>query len=452
MAEIIPFRGVLYNAAKVGEMSKVMAPPYDVISPGKQDELYARHPNNIVRLDLNKTTPADTDADNRYTRAAATLQKWLSESILLRDERPAFYYYTQTYTLKDGTKQTRKGFISLAKLVDFGKGVHPHERTLSGPKADRLKLMQASSANFSCIFSLYSEPGLGINALFDSAAKTISPAIAVKDDDGIENTVWRIDDPAIISSVTDAMKDKTLFIADGHHRYETALNYRNMMREKAGNSTGAEPYNYVMMYLSNMDDTGMTIWPTHRVVHSLKDFDAASFLAECSKYFAVTEFAYDSSNEAAVRKEFLKKLESSEKTSFGLHIRRKDAYYVLTIKSADTMDSVFGATIPDVFKDLDVTVLHSLVFAKILGMTQEAQEAQQNLIYIKSSEEALNAMQDDANQLVFLLNPTKIEQVKAVAEAGSVMPQKSTYFYPKLLTGLTINLLTDKTPEAEPAH
>ncbi|HXI09491.1 MAG TPA: DUF1015 domain-containing protein [Thermodesulfobacteriota bacterium] len=452
MAEIIPFRGVLYNAAKVGDMNKVMAPPYDVISPKKQDELYARHPNNIVRLDLNKTTPADTDADNRYTRAAATLQKWLSEGILLRDERPALYYYTQTYTLKDGTKQTRKGFISLARLVDFGKGVHPHERTLSGPKADRLKLMQASSANFSCIFSLYSEPGLGINALFDRASKALSPAIAVQDDDGIENTVWRIDDPAIISSVTEAMKDKTLFIADGHHRYETALNYRNMMREKAGSFTGDEPYNYVMMYLSNMDDTGMTIWPTHRVVHSLKGFDAGSFLAECSKYFAVTEFAYDPSSEAAVRKEFLKKLESSEKTSFGLHIRRKDAYYVLTIKSADTMDSVFGSTIPDVFKDLDVTVLHSLVFARILGMTQEAQEAQQNLIYIKSSEEALNAMNDDANQLVFLLNPTKIEQVKAVAEAGSVMPQKSTYFYPKLLTGLTINLLADKTPEAEPAH
>ena len=451
MAEIIPFRGVLYSAAKVGDINKVMAPPYDVISPKKLDELYARHPNNIVRLDLNKTTPADTEADNRYTRAATFMQKWLSEGILVRDEKPALYYYTQTYTLKDGAKQTRKGFISLARLVDFGKGVHPHEKTLSGPKADRLNLMQASSANFSCIFSLYSEPGLGTNALLDRASRALPPVIAVKDDDGIENTLWRIDDPSIIKAVTDAMKDKTLFIADGHHRYETALNYRNMMREKAGSFTGEEPYNYVMMYLSNMDDEGMTIWPTHRVVHSLKGFDAASFLAECARYFVVTEFAYNPSNEARARKDFLEKLESSKKTSFGLHIRRKDAYYVLTIKSTETMDEVFGAAIPDVFKDLDVTVLHSLVFAKILGMTQEAQEAQQNLIYIKSSEEALNAMNDDTNQLVFLLNPTRIEQVKAVAEAGSVMPQKSTYFYPKLLTGLTINLLADKTPEAEPA-
>jgi uncharacterized protein (DUF1015 family) len=452
MAEIIPFRGVLYNAAKVGDMSKVMAPPYDVISPEKQDALYSRHPNNIVRLDLGKTGPGDTDANDRYTRAAATMHKWLSEGVLTRDENPALYFYTQSYALKDGTKQTRKGFISLAKLVDFGKGIHPHEKTLSGPKADRLKLMQASDANFSCIFSLYSEPNLGINSILDRAAKNRAPAIDVKDDDGIENTLWRIDDPSVIRAVTIAMEDKTLFIADGHHRYETALNYRNMMREKAGSYTGDEPYNYVMMYLSNMDDTGMTIWPTHRVVHSLKDFNAEPFLAECAKYFTVSEFAYLPSTEAGKREEFLKKLEASDRTAFGLHIRRRDTYYVLTVKSADTMDRVFGSTIPDVFKDLDVTVLHSLVFAKILGMTQEAQEKQQNLIYIKSSEEALNAMKDDNNQLVFLLNPTKIEQVKAVAEAGFVMPQKSTYFYPKLLTGLTINLLGDKNPVASTAR
>lgn len=452
MAEIIPFRGVLFNEAKVGDMSKVMAPPYDVISPKKQDDLYARHPNNIVRLDLNKTTPEDTETNDRYTRAGALMQKWLSEGILTRDENPAFYYYTQTYTLKDGSKHRRKGFISLARLVDFGKGIHPHEKTLSGPKADRLKLMQASSANFSCIFSLYSEPALGINAIFDRAVKSLSPAISVKDDDGIENTVWRVDDPAVIKAVTAAMEDKTLFIADGHHRYETALNYRNMLREKAGSFTGEEPYNYVMMYLSNMDDEGMTIWPTHRVVHSLKDFNAESFLAECAKYFDINEFAYGASNEAKKREEFLKKLETSNRTAFGLHIRRTDSYYVLTIKSADIMDRVFGSTIPDVFKELDVTVLHSLVFSKILGMTQDAQEKQQNLIYLKSSEEALSAMKDDTNQLVFLLNPTKIEQVKAVAEAGSVMPQKSTYFYPKLLTGLTINLLGGKSPVTSPAH
>jgi len=451
MAEIIPFRAVLYNEAKVGDLNKVMAPPYDVISPKKQDDLYSRHPNNIVRLDLGKATPEDNDTNDKYTRAAALLRQWISEDILKRDDKPAFYYYKQSYTLADGSTHTRKGFISLARLVDFGKGVHPHEKTLSGPKADRLKLMLASSANISCIFSLYSEPRLTLNTLFDRATKDNAPVISVKDDDGIAHTLWRIDDPALTGTVTEVMTDKTLFIADGHHRYETALNYRNMMREKTGSFTGNQPYNYVMMYLSNMDDEGMTIWPTHRVVHSLSGFDADKFLKECAEYFDIAEFAYDKTNEAAARDSFLAKLDSSDRTAFGLHISRKDAYFVLTIKSTDTMDRVFGSAIPDVFKSLDVTVLHSLIFAKILGMTQEAQEKQQNLIYIKSSEEALNAMKDDGNQLVFFLKPTKIEQVKAVAEAGQVMPQKSTYFYPKLLTGLTINLLGEENQEAAPA-
>jgi len=236
------------------------------------------------------------------------------------------------------------------------------------------------------------------------------------------------------------MDDKALFIADGHHRYETALNYRNMQREKKPDYTGSEPFNYVMMYFSNMDDEGMTIWPTHRVVHSLKGFDADGFVAKCAEHFDISEFPYKSTDEPKVREQFLKELEASgaKDVALGLHIRARDKYYLLSIKSHD-MDKVFGGSIPDVFKSLDVTVLHSLVFARILGMTQEAQEKQENLIYVKSFDEAIAACSNDNNQLVFLLNSTKIEQVKAVALAGFVMPQKSTYFYPKLLSGLTIN-------------
>jgi len=446
MAEIVPFRGVLYNPAKVGDLGKVMAPPYDVISPKKQDELYERHPNNIIRIILGKTTPQDTEGNDRYSRAAADLNKWMGEGVLAQDEKPSLYYYAQTYTLKDGSKHTRKGFIGLSRLVDFGKGIHPHERTLSGPKADRLKLMQACDANMSCIFTLYSDPALRVNKLLESSIAGRKPDIEVTDDDGIVNMVWRVDDKAALEGVTESMKDKSLFIADGHHRYETALNYRNMMREKAGNYTGNEPFNFIMMYFSNMDDEGMTIWPTHRVVHSLKGFEAGQFLARCSEYFDVREFAYSSATEAEVRSAFLKELERSgaKAVSLGLHIRARDIYYLLSVKSNDVMDKVFGDAIPEVFKGLDVTVLHSLVFGKILGMTQEAQEKQENLIYVKSYDEAISACSNDQNQLVFLLNPTKIEQVKSVALAGFVMPQKSTYFYPKLLSGLTLNLFESK--------
>lgn len=446
MAEIVPFRGVLYNPAKVGDLNRVMAPPYDVISTKKQDELYERHPNNIIRLILGKIAPEDKDGSDRYSRAASDLNKWLSDGVLVQDERPALYYYTQTYTLKDGTKHTRKGFIGLSRLVDFGKGIHPHEKTLSGPKADRLKLMQACDANMSCIFTLYSDPALRVNNLLEGAISGKAPDIDVADDDGIVNRVWRVDDQKTLDAVTESMKDKSLFIADGHHRYETALNYRNMMREKVGNYTGNEPFNFIMMYFSNMDDEGMTIWPTHRVVHSLKGFEPDAFLAKCREYFDCREFPYTASNEPQVRASFLKELEKSgaSTVSLGLHIRARDKYYLLSIKSKDVMGKVFGDSIPEVFKGLDVTVLHSLVFAKILGMTQEAQEKQENLIYVKSYDEAIGACSNDQNQLVFLLNATRIEQVKSVALAGFVMPQKSTYFYPKLLSGLTLNLLGAK--------
>ena len=441
MAEIIPFRGVLYNPAKVGDLGKVMAPPYDVIPPKKQDALYERHPNNVIRLILGKTTHEDKEGSDRYSRSAADFQKWLNEGVLSHDERPAIYYYTQTYSLKDGRTQARKGFLALSRLVDFGKGIHPHEKTLSGPKADRLKLMQACDANFSSIFSLYSEPSLSVNKLLDGAVAGRKPDIDVTDDDGIVNKVWRVDDLKVVAAVTEGMKDKALFIADGHHRYETALNYRNMQKEKAQNYTGTEPYNYVMMYFSNMDDEGMTIWPTHRVVHSLENFDPDAFVAKCGQHFTISEFPYTKADEPRVREKFLKELEASgaKAVALGLHIRARDIYYLMSIKSPDVMTKAFGDSIPEVFKSLDVTVLHSLIFAKILGMTQEAQEKQENLLYVKSYDEAIAACSNDNNQLVFLLNSTKIEQVKAVALAGFVMPQKSTYFYPKLLSGLTIN-------------
>ncbi|MBI5561983.1 MAG: DUF1015 domain-containing protein [Deltaproteobacteria bacterium] len=444
MAEIMPLKAVVYNPAAVRDMNKVMAPPYDVISPAYQDELYARDPHNFVKIDLNKTGPSDNEGNDRYSRASALLKDWLASNVLARDERPAVYFYTQTYKLKDGARQTRKGFVALARLEEFGKGgIHPHEKTLSGPKADRLRLMQTTNANLSCIFSLYSEPSLGINRLLEGAIKDAAPIIDVKDDDAIENRLWRIDDPAVIAKTVEAMKDKPLFIADGHHRYETALNYRREELAKTKNPTGREAYNYIMMYFSNMDDEGMTIWPTHRVIRGLAGFDAKAFIGQCNPYFDLEEMPCAPDNGETARKEFLNKVEKNGKKAiaFGLYMRGADAYYVLTLRSKDVMDKVFGPGIPDVFKALDVTVLHSLILSKMLGIGQEAQEKQLNLVYVKNSEEAIDGAKKDNNQMAFILNPTRIEQVKAVALAGHVMPQKSTYFYPKLLSGLTINLL-----------
>ncbi|MBI5238543.1 MAG: DUF1015 domain-containing protein [Deltaproteobacteria bacterium] len=444
MAKITPFKGILYNPEKVGDMAKVMAPPYDVISQSYQDELYSRHPHNAVRLILGRTSPDDAPGSDRYTRAASDLRQWLANGVLMQDKKPAIYYYTQSYALNDKGRQTRAGFLALSRIEEFGKGkIHAHEQTLSGPKADRLKLMLACNANLSAVFSLYSEPSLGINKTLDGYISGQKPLIDVTDDNHVENRLWRVVDPQVIRLVTESMAGKTLFIADGHHRYETALNYRNIMREKNPDSTGTEPYNYVLMYFSNMDGEGMTIWPTHRVVHGLKGFEETAFMKGLSACFDIEEFNFASTDQGAARDAFLKRLSAAgqKAISIGMAISGSKSYFVLTLKGADVMDKAFGSAIPEVFRQLDVTVLHRLVLEKLLGISREAEARQENLIYVKNSSEALNAVKTGPVQLVFLLNPTRIEQVKAAAEAGFVMPQKSTYFYPKLLSGLVFTLL-----------
>ncbi len=443
MAEIKAFKGLIYDSEKIGDLHSVMAPPYDVISTQFQDELYERHPNNVIRLILAKTTKEDTPGNDRYSHAAADLDAWVENGVLKTDDKEAIYYYTQTYTTKESKVLTRKGFMSLVRIEEFGEGrIHAHEQTLSGPKADRLRLMEACKANFSSIFSLYTEPELTVNRLLDKVADSTDPMIDVLDDEGIANRVWRVDDPAIIDAVSEVMATKTLFIADGHHRYETSLNYKKLMTEKNPAHTGDEPYNYVMMYFSNMDDVGMTIGPTHRIIHSLENADADKLFEECKKYFDIKEFVFNADTLDEVRKTFVEQLKAGleGRTAIGVCAQSKNAYYLLTLKTDDTMDSVFGDSIPEVFKSLDVTVLHSLILSKILGITQEAQAKQANIVYVKSYDAAFNAFENSGNQFVFFLNATRIEQVKSVAEAGHVMPQKSTFFYPKLLTGLVMNL------------
>jgi uncharacterized protein (DUF1015 family) len=451
MSGIIPFNGILYNPAKVKDMSKVMAPPYDVISPAFQDELYGRHPQNIVRLELTKAEPSDTEANNKYTRAAADFSNWLEEDILRRDAKPAIYYYTQEYE-NSGKRLNRKGFIALKKLEEFGKGsVHPHEKTLSGPKADRLSLMKATNANLSCIFTIFSEadrkPDERVGKTLSDMTKGIKPDIEVADDDGVINRLWRIDDPTKIAAVIGAVDKRPLYIADGHHRYETAINYRNFI-----NASGAKhgAHEYVMMYFASMDDEGMTIMPTHRVVHGLKNFNAEGFLSSIKSHFFVDDFFFDSSSREMVKARFLEKLAHSEEgrqdgnVSFGLCINGRDSFYLLTLKGRESMTAALGKAadaMPEAYKTLDVTVLHTLVLDKALGISQGAQEKQTNLKYVKGMKYAFDAGADPSNQMVFFMNPTRIEQVEAVAAAGLVMPQKSTYFYPKLLSGLVLNKL-----------
>jgi uncharacterized protein (DUF1015 family) len=443
MAKIVPFRGLRYAKARVGDAGSVMAPPYDVISPEMQDRLYERSPYNMVRLILGKTLENDSETSNRYSRAAADFQAWQREGILERDETPSIYLYDQEYPVEDGDPVVRKGFMALTRLEDFSSGVvKPHEKTLSGPKTDRFNLTKACGANFSPIFSLYSDPCCVLEALTRKEKERV-PDIEVLDDDGVMHRLWQVTEPQIIRKAQDLLDSKPLFIADGHHRYETSLNYRNYMREKHPDYTGKEPFNYVMMYFANMEDQGMLIFPTHRLIFNIPDFSIPTLLQSLGKYFSVEASSIDPADPAAragVRKALQEKGKEAHTLAF---FAGADKVYYLSLKDEKSMDELFEAKSPKALRTLDVSILHRLILERLLNITPEAQEQQSNLKYIKNFDEPFERVLKGEAQGAFLMNPTRMTEVRDVANAGEKMPQKSTYFYPKLLTGLVINKIVE---------
>lgn len=445
MAKVKPLEGLVFNKENVGDMSKVVAPPYDVISSDMQSSLYERHENNVVRLILGKQSEADSETDSRYTRSAAEFNKWKESGVLKKDE-PTIYFYVQKFKAPDGRDITRRGFLARFKIEDYGDGgIHAHEKTLSGPKTDRLNLTKACKANFSPIFGLFIEDNKGelINDILDKA-KGGELFIDAVGDDGVTNNVWAIRDSKVIEQVGSLMSDKDMFIADGHHRYDTALNYRNLMREENPNFTGDEPYNFVLMYFASMADKGLEIFPIHRVIHNLSLFNVDSFLEKCQEFFHIDELQFEAANEAEMRKDLMKRLEDKgDNIRFGVYVGGSESYLIFTLKNKKIMDDVFGSEMPEVYKTLDVSVLHTLVLDKILGIDKEAQASQTNIIYRKDLPTALDEVNNASGQVAFIMNPTEIGQVREVSEAGLLMPQKSTFFYPKILSGLVINPLSD---------
>lgn len=440
MAVIAPFRGILYNPEKVSDMSGVVAPPYDVISPEGQERLYQKSDYNIVRLDFGKGNPSDDQDSNRYTRAASDFKAWQEKGILVRDEIPAIYVYEQDYRLKDGTLKTRKGFMSLVRLEELDSGVIlPHERTLSGPKTDRLNLTRATGTNLSPIFSLYSDPEMKTNELLSKESKN-PPIVNVQGEDGVNNRLWRVTDEAVINGLINEIADKMIFIADGHHRYETALNYRNEMREKHPGYTGKESFNYTLMYFSNMDDEGLTVFPTHRLIYGLKRFDPKVFEESLTENFEIERLAVPVTTELSNL--FMKRLKEKGKDShsFGVYANGWNYAAIATLRNEDVMDRF----VPDhskAYRRLDVTILHTLIIENILRISKESQERKENIEYIQDEGEGLLKVQRGERQVLFILNPTKVTEVEEVAKAKDKMPQKSTYFFPKLLTGLVINMI-----------
>ena len=528
MADIFPFNGIFYNQERVKDMSLVTAPPYDVISEDEQDEFYRMHEYNIIRLIFGKESPEDEQGNNRYTRAGCFLNKWLDEKVLIKDETKCIYSYSQEYSL-GGVRKVQKGFICILRLEEFSPngGVLPHEETLAGPKEDRLRLMSECHANLSPIFGLYSDPDfcleqilrermnqpvlakVGMDSRWSLPRTTmrggndrkwgkqpawgsvdfLHPIIDVEDVNGTVHRLWRADDSETIEKIQKVLSPQKIYIADGHHRYETALAYREMRRKNEKKFTGEEPYNHIMIYLTNMDDEGLTILPAHRLVrrlaasdseergrefseprHSLKDCPCENEGRNLKQRFVPAKVGMDSrlrgndrkrdslnlahlqcervEREGKLNKLFVRRscssfeemsrlMENSPRKDNSFAMYDGDSFEFLILKDAKLRDEIMDGGIPDIYKSLDVTIVHEILLNHILNNGRKM--AEDNIAYVKDGMQALRLVDEGKFALAILLNPTRIEQVRAIASIGGKMPGKATYFYPKPLSGLVVN-------------
>lgn len=447
MAKIIPFHGLFYNQARAGAMADLVCPPYDIISPTARESLYRKSPYNVVRLESGLESPADTDTDNRYTRAAALLNDWLNEGLLQIDQATSVYIYEMEFAAPSQTVQVRKanrklrGFICLVKLEDYDSGViKPHETTLSGPKVDRLNLLRECRSSFSEIFSLFSDSSGEIASIL--AGVTRKPDREVIDSDKVTHRIWSLNDASSLAVIVHGMSKKPLFIADGHHRYDTALNYRTECRKAAYAFTGEEPFNYVAMFLARLEDPGLTILPAHRTLFNLKDFNPQRFEDNLKPYFNIERIDFMENTETSDLRTVLDTMahRAHQAHVFAMRIKGRQSYFILTLRCETDMNFILQEKI-QAYRKLDVSILHHLIIDRLLGIKIATHKMGVNIEYIKDAEEAVARVRDGFAEIVFLMNPTKVEEVVEVASAGERMPQKATYFYPKLLTGLVMHKL-----------
>jgi uncharacterized protein (DUF1015 family) len=434
MAEIQPFRAFRYDPARV-PLHQVITQPYDKITPAMQDRYYAASPYNLVRIVLGRKENGDSPQSNVYSRAARYFSEWRQSDILRQDSAPSFYAYSQHFALPGGNRElTRKSYIALGRIEDYSAGiVFRHEQTLAKPKADRLDLLRATRAHFGQIFMLYEDAG-EIESLLTSEA---SPEIELTDEYEVSHRLSQITDVRTIQSIQAAMQGKKLIIADGHHRYETALTYRDECRTvNPSRSPQANlPPEFVMMTFVNMNSTALCILPTHRVVHSLASFSAESFRSTAKAFFNIDEL--DSSLDTARATAILREAGRAGTSMLAVTANRA---FLLHHPNPNTAAQVF-ASLSLRQQALDVVQLHKCLLERVLNLSEESIRNQQNISYVRDAAEALSQVREGRANIAFLMNPCRISQVRDIAFAGEVLPQKSTDFYPKLLSGLTIYAL-----------
>ena len=440
MAIIAPFKGITYNFDSGQDPASLVAPPYDVISEEQQDKYYKADPHNVTRLVLGKKRTGDSDWDNRYTRAADYLARWESDGTLIRADNPCIYVTSLTYNPGNGVPpRTRWGIIALVRIEESDSNIIlPHEKTFSAHRDDRLMLMRACNSQLSQIFALFEDPD---NSILDTCRKAIdpSPMIAFDYEDDTHHRMWVLQDPSLFKKVADVMLKMRLFIADGHHRYETARNFRNIMRARYGKRPVDRAYEYVMMYLSNMNDKGLTILPSHRIITSVCGFRLGPFLRKIEPWFDITKYPVSGSTvskESALIKQKLQKAGVGS-TSIVFFEHGSRHYYLFSIKEGARKE--MGDDLHPSLRKLDVLVLSRLILQKGLGFSKEDLDDEKRFHYQSNMETAISGVESGDYQMAFLLNPTRADHVKEVAGNALVMPRKSTYFYPKVLSGLVFN-------------
>lgn len=437
MAQLFPFRAYRYNPAKV-DPAKVLTQPYDKISPEMQARYGAASPYNLITVEKGLGHAGDSAADNVYTRAAWALDEWIAADVLVRDSAPSFYAYSQEYEVPGTTeRRVRKGLIALCGVVDYSAGVvFRHEQTFSGPKADRLELLRHTRAHTGQLFMLYDDASRDVDAILDQSAASAAD-MKLRDEYGVVHSVWRIAQAGAIAAIQAAMADKKLVIADGHHRYETALAYRNEQRAAHVTVDPSAPYEKVMMTLVNSRSEGLTILPTHRVVAGLAEFNSAALRERLAEYFdsVTVPLAGNMAQRAATGREQLAGAGSTGRT-IGFFPGGDHLFLLVLRPGADLAKTLPDATANQ--RELDVILLHRLILEKGLGITVEAVRQGRNIQYEREAAAAMEAVSAGRAQACFLLNPVRVEQVMRMALADEVMPQKATDFYPKMLSGVAI--------------
>lgn len=485
MAQVFPFRAFRYNPAR-SHFERVLTQPYDKISPGMQEKYYAADPHNLIAVEKGRSHPDDTPQNNVYTRAAASLEDWIRNGIVHQDPSPSFYAYSQEYTVP-GTEErrTRRGFIGAGQLEDYSaRVVFRHEQTLSGPKVDRLELLRHTQTHTGQLFMLYSDPQRRVDEIL-AEAETSAPEAELRDEYGVTHRLWIISRPQGVAAIQKAMQDQKLVIADGHHRYETALAFRNECRSRAGKTDPEAPYERAMMTFINTHSEGLTILPTHRVASHIHDFSWPAVRRHLEPWFSAEEFLFSNdAQKAEARKKFLACLFRSRERhevsvahavgergasvpnavskhdasaparsvgdvsvqegvagrAIGVYPAvgsSKRAFYVLTLRDGANLNQLLPNVSP-LQRELDVVLLHEGILEPALGITPQAVTAEAHLTYEREAAAALEAVDSGRAQISFFLNPCAVDQVMKIATAGEVMPQKSTDFYPKLLSGITM--------------